>query len=332
MIFHPPILALVAASLLASVVLAGAGLFAVRLLARWDMTSGSQTQIALEKTTHLVSTLVAFVLVLEAGSLILFAFNADRMAPLFVGAMCAVGTLNASIYGFPTLWAKIVVFFAAFVWLAVDRVDGRTRDYALIRPKYVGLLVLAPLVFTEGALELAYFLDLKADTITSCCGKLFGEGKADLGGDMASIDPRLALGLFGGSSVLAIGFGLMAGRGRIAAVLAGLAALAAFAMGLTAVVAALGPYVYEQPHHHCPFCLLKREYGHVGFALYLPLFLGTGSGLAAGVIAALPQSRNGREVIDTARRSLGRIASCSFALAGIVALGIVVQSNLSLLP
>ena len=181
MIFHPPILALIGASLLAAVVLAAAGLFALRLLARWDLASGSQGQIGLEKTTHLVSTVVAFVLVLEAGSLVLFAFNADRMAPLFVGAMCAVGTLNASVYGFPTLWAKIAVFFAAFVWLAVDRVDGRTRDFALIRPKYAGLLLLAPLVFAEGALELAYFLDLKADTITSCCGKLFGEGKRDLG-------------------------------------------------------------------------------------------------------------------------------------------------------
>ena len=330
MIFHPPILALVAASLLAAVVLAGAGLFAIRLLARWDMASGAETQITLEKTIHLVSTVVAFVLVLEAGSLILFAFNADRMAPLFVGAMCAVGTLNASVWGFPTLWAKIVVFFAAFVWLAVDRVDGRTRDYALIRPKYAGLLILAPLVFAEGALELTYFLDLKADTITSCCGKLFGEGKPDLGGDMASIDPRLALGLFGGSSVLAIGFGHLAGRGRLFALAAGFSALAVFATGLTAVVAALGPYVYEQPHHHCPFCLLKREYGHVGFAFYLPLFLGTGAGLAAGVLAALPVIGPGRAVVDAARRSLGRIAAVAVALAGLVAAAIVLMSGLTL--
>ncbi len=332
MIFHPPILALIGASTLSGAVLTASAGFSIHLLRHWDPESGSARQIGLERVTHLVSTVVAFVLVLEAVGLVLFAFNADRMAPLFVGAMCAVGTLNASVWGFPTLWAKIVVFFAAFVWLAIDRVDGRTRDYALIHPKYAGLLILAPLVFVEGALELTYFLDLKADTITSCCGKLFGEGKPDLGGDMASIDPRLALGLFGGSSVLTIGFGLLAGRGRLFALAAGLAALAAFATGLTAVVAALGPYVYEQPHHHCPFCLLKREYGHVGFAFYLPLFLGTGAGLAAGVLAALPVIGPGRAVVDAARRSLGRIAAVAVALAGFVAVAIVLMSGLTLVP
>jgi hypothetical protein len=330
MIFHPPILALVAASLISSAVLAGAGLFALRLLRHWDPSSGAQRQIELERVTTLVSTVVAFVLVVEAASLVLFAFNADRMAPLFVGAMCAVGTLNASVFGFPTLWAKIVVFFAAFSWLAVDRVDGRTRDYALIRPKYAGLLVLAPLVFTEGALELAYFLDLKADTITSCCGKLFGEDKPNLGGDLAALDPVLAMGLLAGGLVAAIGFGIVAPRGRALAALHGVASIAVFGLALAAIVAAVAPYVYEQPHHHCPFCILKREYGHVGFALYVPLFVATGAGIASALLVPFDTRVDGG-VATAARRALAGTAVVGHLLFALVAVVLVMRSGLTLL-
>ena len=330
MIFHPPILALILASGLAAAVLAAAALFALRLLAGWDPSSGSEGQIGLEKTTGLVSTVVAFVLVLEAASLVLFAFNADRMAPLFVGAMCAVGTLQASPWGFPTLWAKIVVFFAAFVWLAVDRADGRTRDFALVRRKYVGLLLLAPLVFAEGGLELAYFLDLKADTITSCCGRLFGEEKPNLGGDLASLDARTAMILLGGGLGVAVVAGLLAGRGRLFAVVHGAVSLGVFALALAAIVAAIAPWVYEQPHHHCPFCILKREYGHVGFALYLPLFLATGAALASGVLALLADpARLG----DGARVATGlaRLAVVGHLVFAAVTVWLVASSRLVLI-
>ena len=330
MIFHPPILALIAASLISAGVLAGSALFALRLLRRWDPASGAQRQIELERLTTLVSTVVAFVLVIEAASLVLFAFNADRMAPLFVGAMCAVGSLQASPFGFPTLWAKIVVFFAAFAWVVIDRLDGHTRDHALIRPKYAGLLLLAPLVFAEGGLELAYFLDLKADTITSCCGKLFGDDKPTLGGDLAALEPRLALALLAGGLVVTVALGLVAERARLLAVLHGLAALAVFAVAIAAIVSAIAPYVYEQPHHHCPFCILKREYGHVGFALWLPLFVATGAGLAGGLVAPLA-GRLDPTLARTTLRGLARTATIAHLIFATVAALLIARSGLTLL-
>lgn len=330
MIFHPPILALLGVTGLATAVVAACAVFALRLLRTWDASSGSERQIALERTTLLVSTVVAFVLVLEAGSLVLFAFTADRMAPLFVGAMCAVGTLNADPWGFPTLWAKIAVFFAAFVWLAIDRVDGRTRDYALIRTKYAALVAATPLVFAEAAMELAYFLGLKADTITSCCGKLFAEDKPDLGGDLAALDPRLALILLAVALIAALGLGIAAPRSRLAAILHGLVSIAVFGLALAAIVAAIAPYVYEQPHHHCPFCILKREYGHMGFALYVPLFVATGAGLASAALSALPTRPGAGPVVAEAVVRLLRINRIGLILFAAVAAVAVAGSGLTL--
>lgn len=332
MIFHPSILALLGSSWLATVVLVASAIFAARLLSSWDRDSGSERQIGLERATILISTSVALVLALEAASLILFVFNADRMSALFVGAMCAVGTLNASVYGFPTLYAKIAVFFASVLWLVLDRVDGEGRDFPLIRLKYAALLAVAPIVALEAGLETAYFLDLKADTITSCCGKLFEDGPQSSGaaGELAALEPRLALWLLFGGSIAAVLGGLLAGRSRLRQIVQGLTSGAMFVIGLTAVVSVVSLYVYEQPHHHCPFCLLKREYGHFGFALYLPLFVGAASGLASGLLGLVPLRASLAEAQPAMAARLARFSALGFALFALACIWAIGRSNLVL--
>ncbi len=57
-----------------------------------------------------------------------------------------------------------------------------------------------------------------------------------------------------------------------------------FAAALVAVVSCIALYVYEHPHHHCPFCLLKPGHDYVGYWLYLPLFAATSWSLGVGAI------------------------------------------------
>jgi hypothetical protein len=332
MIFHPPILALLGASWLAVTVLAAAAVFAVRLLRHWDREAGSERQIGLERATILVSTVVALVLALEAASLVLFVFAADRMAALFVGAMCAVGTLQANPWGFPTLFAKIAVFFAAGLWLVLDRVDGAGRDWPFVRAKYAALLALAPIVAVEAVLETVYFAGLRADTLTSCCGRLFedGEQASGAGGELAGLAPGPALALLFGAVAVALLTGLAAGRFRPARLLHGLASAATFGAGLAGVVSVVSLYVYEQPHHHCPFCLLKPEYGHFGFALYLPLFVGTAAGLATGLLGLLPDRPSLEEALPATARRLARVSVVGFGLFALACLWAIGRSNLVL--
>ena len=146
----------------------------------WDIRSGSQRQLELERRTYLVSTLLGFVFVTQLVALLLFVFNADRMSVMFVGAMCAVGTLNVNPFGFPALLAQILVFFLASSWLVVNDVDTRARDYPLARIKYGLLLAILPFVVAALSLQLRYFLGLKADVITSCCGSLFSTESSNL--------------------------------------------------------------------------------------------------------------------------------------------------------
>jgi hypothetical protein len=53
----------------------------------------------------------------------------------------------------------------------------------------------------------------------------------------------------------------------------------ALPVSVAALISFIALYFYELPTHHCPFCLLQREYGYVGYAVYATLLLG---GIAAG--------------------------------------------------
>jgi hypothetical protein len=216
-------------------------------------------------------------------SLCLYVFTADTLHPLFVGAMCAAGTLYVNAFGYPTLLLKVVNFTLAGLWLLLNHADTQAPDYPLLRAKYVLLVLLAPLVLAESVLLGAYFLGLRPDVITSCCGKLFSSTElGGVAGALAALPAGPAMWGFYGVMSMTVACGMYAWRcGRGYYVYGGLA-VAAFLVSLVAIISFVSIYVYEMPTHHCPFCLLMREYGHIGYVLYLLLFGGliAGSGTA----------------------------------------------------
>ena len=204
MIFQPAIIALLLASLVSVALLVGVTPYAVEIIRFWDIRSGSERQLELERCTYLLSTLASFVFATQIVALLLFVFNADKMAAMIVGAMCAVGTLSVNSFGFPALISQIVLFFAAVCWLIINHVDTRSPDYPLVRTKYVLLLLLLPLLLVMAALQFRFFLGIKADVITSCCGSLFSEENPELSGAVASVPALPAMVGFYVALVLAI--------------------------------------------------------------------------------------------------------------------------------
>ena len=331
MIFQPAIIALLLSSAICVLALAASAPFAVELVRRWDIASGSERQLRLERRTYLFSTLLAFVLVAQLASVLLFVFNAEKMSGMFVGAMCAVGTLNVNPFGFPALNAKIALFFLAAMWLAINHVDSRARDYPLVRIKYALLLLLAPLLAASAWTEAQFFVNLKADVITSCCGSLFSEGSKTLAAEASALEPVPAMILFYGAMGLAIGassFHWAYGRGGY-----GVAAASALAFGaaIAGILAFISLYIYEHPHHHCPFCVLKPEYGYQGYALYLPLFVATAAGLAVGAVRPFAHVASLKAIVPDFSRRLAAVASIGFLLTTAVATAMILNSNLVLL-
>ena len=335
MLFQPAIIALLLASALCVLALAASAPFALEVIRRWDIRSGSERQLQLERRTYLFSTLLTFVLALQLAAVLLFVFNAEKMSGMFVGAMCAVGTLNVNAFGFPALNAKIAVFFLAAMWLAINHVDSCARDYPLVRIKYALLLLLAPLLVASSWIELQYFLGLKADVITSCCGSLFSEGSPTLAAEASVLPPLPAMWLFyaslGGAIAVAGWHGYGGGRSRTAAYALAAASALAFAATISGILSFVSLYIYEHPNHHCPFCILKPEYGYQGYWLYVPLFAAAAAGLAAGAVQPFARIASLRDIVPGFSRPLAAIAANGFALTAAIATAMIWQSRLILL-
>lgn len=287
MILHPSILALTAGSLLVSFMVLYSARPALQILRKWDIRSGSEQQLILERKTYLISTFLAFVFGFELLSLFLFIFTADQIHGFFVGAMCAAGSLYANPFGYPALLVKMINFLLAGVWLVLNYVDNRGYDYPLIKKKYLFFLLLAPLILGEAVLQAAYFLRLEPNLITSCCGTLFSRETSTLPAEILSAPRVPAMAAFYVVMVLAIGSGLFTFlKGKGGYLVSGLSALA-FVVSLVSVLSFISLYIYELPTHHCPFDMLQRQYGFVGYPIYVALFAGVYYGLLPGLFYGL---------------------------------------------
>ncbi len=333
MLFQPGILALTLASLLSTGFLLLAAVFAVRVVRFWDLESGSARQMRLEKQTYLVSTIVGLVMMVEILSLVLFVYNADRMAVMFVGAMCPVGTLNVNPFGFPTLLLRIGLFFLATTWLFLNHLDAQGRDYPLIRPKHALLLGLVPWAVLTTGVQTIYFLNLDAHVITSCCSRMFNPEVEGVAGELSGLPPLPTLvAFYVGSGVTAAVLLRHGARPRgWSGVLAGAVSGGQFALALTAIISAVASYIYDHPRHHSPFTMLTADYQYVGYALYLPLFAATALGLAAAVLT--PALRHGSLATAAPRllRRLSWTAAGLFLVFGVMVTVAILTSRLILI-
>lgn len=331
MLFHPAIIALLMASAVSSVMLTGAAAFAVQVLRHWQSGSGSELQLRMERRTYLISTLLGFVFITELISLVLFVFTAEKLSGSFIGAMCAVGTFNANAYGFPALQLKIGVFFLAAMWLALNHADNKGYDYPLVRTKYLTLLGIAPITIAAGVVQLLYFINLKADVITSCCGSIFGSDAQTVAGELTGLPPELTMGLYFVLLVVMVLLGLMSKqRVWIGPLYAGMSVVT-FVTTIVGVISFLSLYVYEHPHHHCPFCLLKPEYGFVGYLIYVPLFLATGMGLGGGIVSPFRTIPSLAEAVPVMTERFTRVSALMFGVVLVVSVWLILRSKLLLL-
>ncbi len=167
-----------------------------RIIRNWDIRSGSELQLALERRTYLISTVMSYALGFELLSLFLFIYTADSLSSLFVGAMCAAGSLKVNGFGYPALILKIADFLLAGVWLIVNFTDNKASDYPLIRIKYILLIFITPFLVAETLVQGAYLLGLKPDIITSCCGTIFTTDANTVMSDLIGLPRSLSQAAF----------------------------------------------------------------------------------------------------------------------------------------
>ena len=330
MLLNPGIMALVMVSAVVCLMLLLASGFAVRVLLHWDINSGSERQLGLERQTYLISTLLIWAFGFELMSLLLFVYNAESMSGQFVGAMCATGVLNVNAWGWPTLFVKMAVFFFGATWLTLNHLDNQGYDYPLVRQKYFLLLAILPLAIAKFVRQLLYFSNMDIAVITSCCGTMFSSQADGLAAEVSALPPKTMMLLFSLIGAMVIACGLWVALRRQGARLFALLASTAFVIGLMSIVSFIALYIYEHPHHHCPFCILKSGHGYAGYVLYIPLFIATASALGAGMVSFWRHVPSLNSAVERLLPRLGWLAVICFALFYLAAFWSVTTSNLTM--
>lgn len=260
---------------------------AVPIVLRWDFSSFSPRQFALEKRAYLLISVIGFAFSVKFLLLPYFAYGIDRLALLIPGAMCAAGVIGANDFGYPLLAVKVAVAFLTGSWLIVSRLDLRAEDYPYLRGNTLLFLLIFALMGGELLLDWLYFSNLTTVKAVSCCSVSFGQQ----GGSNPlpfGLDTAKLLLLFGLIYLLAV----LSALGRYAAT-AFVSNLLFLPTGYYALVYFFGTYVYELPTHKCPFCMLQGEYHYVGYLFWGALLAGSFFGMNAPVIGRLTGADSG---------------------------------------
>jgi hypothetical protein len=228
----------------------------------------------------------------------------DQLHVLFVGAMCAAGSLYVNGYGYPALILKVINFLLAGLWLILNAADNKAYDYPLIKKKYLFLLLIAPFLFAEMILQGNYFLRLKPDVITSCCGTLFSIDSGNITSDIAAL-PSIPLKItFYLCMALTVVSGLYFYRKNKGGYLFSSMSGITFLISIVSIISFISLYFYEIPTHHCPFCILQKEYGFIGYPLYFALLGSAVCGMGVGVLMPFRNGKSLSNIIPPIQRRL----------------------------
>jgi len=238
------------------------------LLKRWNFDAFTTEQFNLENRSYLVMTIIFFVILLKVVLLPYFVYTIDNLSDLIPGAMCGAGVIKANAYGNPLLTLKIIILFLSGLWLSVNSVDLKEKNYPYLTLKSWFFIVIFLFLSAEFILDILYFTHIETSNPVTCCSVIFGQvGGANglpFGLDISKLLMLFYL-LFALTVLSIVSQGLL--LSIIASLLFGVVAY-------YAVVYFFGTYIYQLPTHQCPFCMLQDHYYYVGYLVWGLLLFG----------------------------------------------------------
>lgn len=249
-------------------------IFSLIIAIKWDFNSTSRLQYKLERFNYLNSTVIRYVLFLKLFLFLFFIYTLEELSSYVVGAMCAVGVVNASEVGNLTLILKIINLYLFSFWLIVDFWDLATQDLRFTRFKSLLFLFVFVCFSAEVFLDLLMLSQIDTTKIVECCTIVYG----DLTDGILSLAFALShtnLLIIFYTNALLIFITYFFKKPYMFSMFNFLFIFNA----IISLIVFFGTYIYELPTHHCPFCILKPQYNYVGYFLYLFLFLGTFFGI-----------------------------------------------------
>ncbi len=297
MILSPEVLTIIILNIIFLIFGTLAFYLSIKIFFNWDINSTSQKQYTLEKQSFLGATIIKYILFIKILLFIFFVFTLDKISNVLTGAMCAAGVVDATSYGIYLLLFKLINIYLFGFWLIIHKFDMKTPTLKFTRLKF-GLFILIYVLFvSEIIIEITMFSSIDIDKLVSCCGTIYSNSQSSYLSSIFQLNSAYLLMAFYGTLLLLSVFYKL--KNDYLYIIFNLIFLI---LALITLITFFGTYIYELPTHHCPFCMLQKEYYYVGYFLYLTLFLGTFYGFNIGITQFL--TKNNENYIYYYRMSL----------------------------
>lgn len=250
--------------------------FSWKIIRAWSPASMGELQLNLEKNNYLVSAIVQYVLFFQLILFFLFLFIVNRYLPdLIKGAMCATGTLQANNYGFTALYVKCLSLIVYAIYLFINEIENRQPDYLLTPGKFFWVEFCGLLMIADFSFSFLYFIGLKPDIITTCCGAEYldrtAKGSLTAGG-VSTYHLLFFIGIF----ILLILMFFFQLKKREAPELFQYFQLLLSLNFVWAAILSLKThfvkFIYGLPTHSCLFDIFWPKYYFIGYVLFLAYF------------------------------------------------------------
>lgn len=246
-----------------------------KIYKNFNLENTTEVQYKLEKQSYLASYIIKFSLYIKIISIIFFIYTLDKLSLIIPGAMCAVGSTTASVFGIYLLLTKLFNVYIFGYWILINNFDMRFENFPYTKSKFKYFIFIYFFFLIELILQVLYFFDIDPGEIVSCCSTVFNEGTSSLAGQITNIPNFVSVSIFYISFLILIYFTIKKNFKII-----GLVNIIFILFALISLTSFFGTYIYELPTHHCPFCLLQKDYNFIGYLIYFFLFLGTFFGTA----------------------------------------------------
>jgi hypothetical protein len=246
----------------------------IKIIKNWDMQRNDTIQFNLQKKSYLFSLIVKYILTFKILLLLFFVYTLDDLSNIINGAMCGVGVLDASSYGIYLMLLKIIDVYLFSFWLVVNRYDFNHPYMPYMKQKALFFIFIFFILIAEYILEVLYFLDINPQEVVNCCGVIFSASKTTILSSFLSLEAYKIYTSFY-VVVLLLVLSYYFKQRYLYAIFSALFVVIA----LLSLIGYFGTYIYELPTHHCPFCLLQKDYNFIGYILYAVLFVATFNGM-----------------------------------------------------
>ena len=248
------------------------------LLKRWNFDLFTTEQFALENRSYLIMTIIFFAMLLKVVLLPYFVYTIDNLSNLIPGAMCGAGVIKANEYGNPLLSLKIIILFLSALWLSMNSIDLKEKNYPYLKLKSWFFVLIFFMLSAEYLLDILYFTHIETTNPVSCCSVIFGQTGGVNGLPFGLDIPKLLILFYLLFALLIL---------TTVSELAVMSIVTSILFGVIAyysVVYFFGTYIYELPTHLCPFCMLQDHYFYVGYLLWGLLLLGVFLSIDAAIM------------------------------------------------